>query len=247
MKGDMVRTFAEVLNEGMGFCVFAYTLSQINVWDMAKREISLYPPGSAVAQSYCQSAAITCENGVVFTDFWKKNNLNTNPCLVVRSDSFSNDVVYRNCFKGEWKSFNFTISKSNAPTVGKLEVFDYKSLYDSAVKDKVELTAQSKSLTTDKAALQVQVTNLTLDKTALQGQVTSLSNDKNVLQNQVNTLTSDKNSIQNQLATLASQKKSAEDQLSAASEQLASTKRTVTTLNGQLKKICGVKPKPRGC
>jgi FtsZ-binding cell division protein ZapB len=233
IKGDMDATFAEDRNEGMGFCEGAYTLSQIDVWDMAKRKISLYLPGSSAAQSYCQSAAITCENGVVLTDFWKKNNLNTNPCLVVRSDSFSNDVVYRNCFKGEWKSFNFTISKSNAPTVGKLEVFDYKLLYDSAVKDK--------------SALQAQVTNLTLDKTALQGQVTSLSTDKNALQNQVNTLTSDRNAIQNQLAALVSQKKSAEDQLSAASEQLASTKRTVTTLNGQLKKICGVKPKPRGC
>ena len=247
IKGDMDRTFAEDRNEGMGFCEGAYTLSQIDLWDMAKRKISLYPPGSAVAQSYCQSAAITCENGVVFTDFWKKNNLNTNPCLVVRSDSFSNDVVYRNCFKGEWKSLDFTISKSNIPTVGKLEVFDFKSLYDSAIKDKVELTAQNKSLTTDKVALQAQVTNLTADKAALQGQVTSLSTDKNALQNQVNTLTSDKNAIQNQLAVLASQKKSVEDQLSAASEQLASTKRVVTTLNGQLKKICGVRPKPRGC
>jgi cell division protein FtsB len=183
----------------------------------------------------------------MLTDFWKKNSLNTNQCLVVRSDSFSNDVVYRNCFKGEWKSLDFTISKSNIPTVGKLEVFDFKSLYDSAIKDKVELTAQNKSLTTDKVALQAQVTNLTSDKAALQGQVTSLSTDKNALQNQVNTLTSDKNAIQNQLAVLASQKKSAEDQLSAVSEQLASTKRTVTTLNGQLKKICGVRPKPRGC
>ena len=82
IKGDMDRTFADDRNEGMGFCEGAYTLSQIDVWDMAKRKFSLYLPGSSAAQSYCQSAAITCENGVMLTDFWKKNSLNTNPCLL---------------------------------------------------------------------------------------------------------------------------------------------------------------------
>lgn len=246
-KGDMDFTWADDRSEGMGFCEGAYTISQIDLWDMAKRKISVYLPGSSTAQTYCQSVSITCDSGIIVTDFWEKNNLNTNPCLSVGSLSYFNDFAYRNCFSGQWKNLDFTISRSNSPSIGKLEVFDYKSLYDLALKDKVELTAQNKLLTTDKVSLQGQVVTLNTEKVNFQNQVNMLTTDKIALQSQINTLTIDKNAIQRQLENVLSEKKAIEEQLITSSEQLVSLKRTINTLSGQLKRICSAKPKPKGC
>ena len=239
-KGDMDSTFADDRSEGMGFCEGAYTLSQLDLWDMAKRKISLNLPGSSTAQVYCQSASITCESGVVTTDFWKKNNLSTNPCLAIGSLGYFNDVAYRNCFKGEWKSLDFTISKSNTPTLGKLEVFDYKSLYELALKEKVELSALNNSLTTDKTVLQGQVASLTVDKTALQGQVASLTAEKNALQTQLN-------SFEEQFKVLSQSVATAQSQLSQLNSKLVIALAGQNAANAKLKKVCSVKPKPKGC
>ena len=239
-KGGMDFTFADDRSEGMGFCEGTYALSQIDLWDMAKRKISINLPGSSTAQVYCNSAAITCESGVVITDFWKKNNLTTNSCIEVGSLGYFNDVAYRNCFKGEWKSLDFTISKSNTPTLGKLEVFDYKSLYDLSLKDKAELAALNKSLTTDKTALQGQVASLTADKTALQGQVTSLTADKSSLQAQLN-------SFEAQFKLLSESASSTQSQISQLNSKLTVAVSGQSAAIAKLKKVCSVKPKPKGC
>ena len=212
IKGDMDWTFAEDRNEGMGFCEGSYSLAGIDIWDMAKRKIALYLPESATAKNYCVLSPSSCLSGIQMADFWKTNNLNTNSCPIIRGFDYSNDVVYKNCFIGDWSSLNFSISKTNVLTVGKLEIIDYKSLLESSLKDKVDLAAQAKSLTADKTTLQGQVASLTADKTSFQNQLTTLASKETALQNQIASLTANLNST-----------------------------------NIKIKKVCSVKPKPKGC
>jgi hypothetical protein len=254
IKGDMDWTFADDRNEGMGFCAGSYSLAEIDVWDIAKRKIALYLPGSATAKYYCVLSPSSCLSGVQITDFWKTNNLNTNPCPIIRGFDYNNDVFYKNCFSGDWSSLNFSISKTNVPTVGKLEIIDYKSLLESSLKVNVDLAAQVKSLTADKTSLQSQLTTLAADKSTLQGQVASLTADKSTLQNQLITLTADKSTLQGQVASLTADKSTLQNQLitftsekNALQNQVASITANLNSASIKIKKVCSTKPKPKAC
>ena len=274
-KGFMEYAWASNRSEGMGYCEGNYKLARIDLWDMAKRSISIYLPGSSAAQVFCKDSVNSCENGFQLADFWKSNNLSTNPCPILRSSDYESAAWYQNCFKGDWKSLDYTISKTNTPSTGKLEVFDYKALYQEALKAKDENSIKVTSLTADKTALQGQLTSLTADNTSLQNQVTSLTKEKSSLQSQVTTLTSDKTSLQGQVASLGTDKTSIQNQVTSLTKEKTSLQSQVTTLtsdktslqgqitdlntklslsqksgtslSAKLKKICSAKPKPKGC
>jgi hypothetical protein len=231
LKGDMDWTFAADRNEGMGFCEGNYFLSQITIWDQAKRNIDLYLPGSGVATNFCKSFSVTCENGVIGTEFWAKNKLQSALCPKISGDQYFE--YYSNCSKGDWKSMNFTISKTNTPTSGKLELVDYKTLYETILKDKTSMEAQFKTLTSERDTLASQATSL-------RSQVSTLTSEKSSLQSQVSTLTSEKSSLQSQVSTLTSEKSSLQSQVN-------SVKSSLDNFQKKLLAICRVKPKPKGC
>ena len=233
LKGDMDWTFAENRNEGMGFCEGNYFLSQINIWDQAKRTIDLYLPGSTNALTYCKSNITTCENGVSGTDFWKRNNLKNALCPAIREFDYQDFVYYSNCYKGDWSSMNFSISKSNAPTSGKLEIVDFKAQYENVMKEKTSMEAQLKTLTSERDAL-------TSQATSLRNQVSTLTSEKSSLQSQVSTLTSEKSSLQSQVSTLTSEKSSLQSQVN-------SLRSTLDISQKKLLVMCKAKPKPKGC
>jgi hypothetical protein len=246
-KGSMEYAWASNRSEGMGYCEGNYKLARIDLWDMAKRSIAIYLPGSSVAQGFCKDSVNTCENGIQSTNFWKINKLNTNPCPIFKNTDYDFDAYYQNCFKGDWKSVDYTISKSNTPSVGKLAVFDYKALYEEALKAKDESLSKIDLLTADKTSLQGQVTSLTADKTSLQAQITSLTADKTAFQNQVGSLTKEKTSLQSQVTTLTSDKTSLQGQITDLNTKLSLSQKSGTSLSAKLKKICSAKPKPKGC
>jgi hypothetical protein len=236
LKGDIDWTFAEDREEGMGFCEGTYFLSQIDLWDQAKRSVSIYTPSSTVSKLLCVSTPSNCDNGISGSDFWKKNKLLSSACTKIREYDYQDFTYYTNCYSGDWRSMDFSISKSNTPSATKLEVFDYKALYESVLQEKNSLQSQLKTATTDRDAnaaqvssFKSQVASLTSDKTSLQSQVASLTSDKTSLQSQVASLTSDKTSLQSQVVSLSS----------ARAELSALQKRFQT--------ICKAKPKPKGC
>ena len=109
----------------------------------------------------------------------------------------------------------------------------------------IDVTQFDYSTKLQEYALQTQklTSEVTINKTRvleLEKQVASLTSDKTSLRNQLTTSTSEKTSLQNQLTTVTSEKTSLQNQVASLTAKLNST-------NIKLKKVCLVKPKPKGC
>ena len=116
----------------------------------------------------------------------------------------------------------------NDSATGPIDVtqFDYSEKLKEYAVQTQKLTSEVATSRTKISELEKRVTSLTSDKTSLQNQLAILTSDKNSLQSQLTTLTSDSTSLQTQLVAL---------------------KASLNSANLKLKKICSVKPKPRGC
>jgi hypothetical protein len=104
--------------------------------------------------------------------------------------------------------------------------FDYISKIKEYELQTQKLTSEVSSNKARILELEKQVASLTSEKTLLQNQLVTVNSDKTLVQAEITALNSDKTSLQNQVASL---------------------KANFNTANTKIKKICSVKPKPKGC
>jgi|GEM_PF-5931431 len=242
------------------YCEGIYRLEYLGLWDTAGRSLTVYTSTNRLVTDYDFCKPSLCSNGLIFTRFYTQNNLTTNACSS-RNALLTHYGLYDLCFKGDWSSFDFTISKSNLASNSKLELVDYKSSFDKAQKelenlkgqvtsltsDKTSLQSQVNSLATEKTTLQTQVTSLTTDKTSLQTQFTSLTSEKSTLQTQIASLTAANVNLQNQINSTTSDRSAIQNQLNIVSSEKSVLQNQVTSLQKRVTVICKAKPKPKGC